>query len=203
MRVIDHRLYRDDGQAVTYRPSPNQSAGIEHLYLVVHFTAGRGFAQSCDWLCNPKAKASAHLVIARDGEVAQLVPFSRRAWHAGASKWLDHDGLNSRSIGIELDNPGPLQRRETGWFTWYGVKVPDDHVVIARHKYERDQRGWHAYPDEQFQALYDACEALIDAYPSITDVIGHDDIAPGRKVDPGPAFPLGTLRSMLFGREGK
>jgi N-acetylmuramoyl-L-alanine amidase len=203
VKVIGHMLHRDDGKAVTFRRSPNESAGIEHLYIAIHFTAGRGFDQSCDWLCNPKAQASAHLVIGRDGEIAQLVPFSRRAWHAGVSRWQALTGMNSYSIGIELDNPGPLQKRATGWYTWFGVKVPDDLVVLAPHKYGGPERGWHAYSDAQFDALYEACEALIDAYPDIADVLGHEDIAPGRKSDPGPAFNMESLRSRLFGREGK
>ena len=203
MKVIEHKLYRDDGKAVPFRQSPNHSAGIEHVFLLVHFTAGRGFHQACDWLCNPKSKASAHIVIASDGEVAQLVPFSRRAWHAGRSKWQDYDGLNSYSIGIELDSPGPLQKRATGWYTWFGVKVPDDQVIIAAHKYGGPERGWMAYPDAQIEALYEVCEGLIDAYPSIQDVLGHEDVSPGRKVDPGPALSLDMVRTWLFGREGK
>jgi len=168
----------------------------------MHYTAGRGFQQSINWLCNPKAKASAHVVIGRDGEVAQLVVFNRRAWHAGKSAWAGLVGMNHYSIGIELDNPGPLKLGADGaWRTWFGDMWPDDEVIVEAHKSGGPERGWATYPSVQIERAYEVCEALIDAYPTVTDVLGHEDIAPGRKTDPGPAFPMESFRTWLFGRE--
>ena len=70
----------------------------------MHYTAGASAESSIDWLTNPDARASAHVLIARDGGITQLVPFDRRAWHAGRSRWKDRTGLNGWSFGIELDN---------------------------------------------------------------------------------------------------
>lgn len=197
MQIEAHRLLAAD-----QRPSPNNSAGIDQRYIVMHYTAGRGFQQSIDWLCNPKAKASAHFIVGRDGDLAQLVPLDRRAWHAGPSAWAGLTDINRFSIGIELDNPGVLQRTPQGWRTWFGLPWPAAHVVLAQHQAGGSERGWAAYTDEQIVRAYEVCETLIDAYPTIEDVIGHEDIAPGRKLDPGPAFPMSSFRVWLFGREG-
>jgi len=181
---------------VAFQPSPNHSAGIVPRFLVLHYTAGRGFEQSCAWLANPRAKASAHFVVGRDGECAQLVGLDRKAWHAGRSKWGDLVGMNRHSFGIELDNPGKLKRTPKGWATWFGQAWPDDGVMV-----DGKGTGWAAYPDVQVMRAYELCERLIDLYPDIEDVIGHEDIAPGRKQDPGFAWPMDSFRTWLFGRE--
>lgn len=219
MKVVNHRLCSDDGTPVRFEESPNQSVGIVPRFLVIHFTAGRGLEQSVRWLCSERAKASAHLVIGRNGSIVQLVDFNRRAWHAGKSSWtIDRPpgttflGLNAHSIGIELDNPGLLTRDGVGaWQTTFGERVAPANVMLAHHKNGGPERGWHRFSEEQIGrfpegdleiggAAYLACEALIDAYPTIEDVLGHDDIAPTRKPDPGPAFPMESFRSWLFGR---
>ena len=103
MKIANHRLV--DGDTVTFVDTANQSSGIRPLYLVMHYTAGLGLDGAVAWLSNPAAKASAHLVIGRDGRIVQLVAFNRKAWHAGLSRWGDLEGLNAYSIGIELDTP--------------------------------------------------------------------------------------------------
>lgn len=208
MRVADHRLCDDSGAPVRFQQTPNIGAKLSGPRLIVmHYTAGRGAQQSADWLCNRKAKASAHLVIGADGGIIQLAGFDRVTWHAGRSEWeLDGKlvtGINAHSIGIELDNPGPLQKTAAGWATYFGKRWPAADVVIDRHKHAAPgsaPRGWAAYPEAQILAAYVACEALIDAYPTLQDVVGHDDVAPGRKTDPGPAFPMESFRAWLFGR---
>jgi N-acetylmuramoyl-L-alanine amidase len=202
MKVVNHRLVLD-GAELDYRSSPNTRGElIGPRAIVMHFTAGRSFEKSCDWLCNPQSKASAHVVIGREGEIAQLVPFDKRAWHAGDSKWtfdkVDVSGLNAYSIGIELDNFGHLQRRANGWHTYWGAAVPDDDVMIAL-----DGTGWHAYTEQQIDRALEVCTALVQAYRSVGELLGHSDIAPKRKHDPGPAFPMITIRSQLFGRSGE
>lgn len=207
VKVIGDRMHRDSGEPIDLRLSPNFS-NREHkeiVAIVLHYTAGRSFEQSVAWLRNPKAKASPHFVSGEDAQVAQLVPLDRVAWHAGESEWQDGDrklaGLNDYSIGIELDNPGMLTKTADGWRTYFGRFVPNERVVIDDHKNAPGkERGWCSYPEAQFDACYELCEALIDAFPTIRMVLGHDDIAPGRKWDPGPGFPMERLRSMLFGR---
>jgi len=202
MHVDDHRLVIE-GEPADFRSSPNQSGELANPRAVVlHFTAGRSFEHSCDWLCNPKAKASAHLVIGREAQVKQLVAFNKRAWHVGASSWVfDGEpvkGLNAYAIGIEFENYGHLQRRANGWHTYWGFAVPDDEVMIAL-----DETGWHAYTEPQIDQALDVCRALITEYPKIGEVLGHSEVAPKRKLDPGPAFPMIAFRSQLFGRAGE
>lgn len=200
MNIKNHRLEGSDGHPVAFRDTPNKGGRLSgHEYLVMHFTAGSSAASSISWLCDGRAKASAHLVVARSGEVTQLVPFDRVAWHAGHSEWADRIGLNAWSIGIELDNAGSLRRQGSEWFTAWGRKIPDAEVIVARHKNGGAETGWHAYTEAQLQSALEVALALRATYP-FKDVIGHDDIAPGRKTDPGPAFPMEGFRGRVMGR---
>jgi N-acetylmuramoyl-L-alanine amidase len=199
MRIVRHRLRRDDGSPLPFRRSPNQSAGLTPEYALMHFTAGASAESSIAWLLDPAARASAHVVVARDGSLTQLVAFDRRAWHAGRSRWEDREDLNRWSFGIELDNAGPLQRRADGWYTGWGARIDASQVVEAAHKHGGPVGGWHAYSPEQLWAAADLVNLLVRHY-RLRDVIGHDDVAPGRKRDPGPAFPMESFRARVLGR---
>lgn len=198
--IRDHRLIKPDGTPVPFKQSPNQGGVLNAEFLIMHFTAGRNASQSIDWLTNPQAQASAHIVIARDGAVTQLVDFNRVAWHAGVSQWAGHNGLNSSSIGIELDNAGKLTRSGTGWKAWFGGSFPDSEVLEAVHKNEHSVAGWHIYTEVQLAAATAVAAAIIRDY-GLQDVLGHDDIAPNRKNDPGPAFPMESFRGRVMGRQ--
>lgn len=202
MKIVDHKLVLADGRPARFRPTPNFSTGVELIpkYLVIHYTAGASFESSVSWLTNPQAQASAHLVIGREGEIAQLADFNARTWHAGRSSWLGLSGLNSHSIGIELDNAGPLQKSPAGWMSAFQRLYPDSDVIEAAHKNGGAQQGWHRYSPAQLDAVIEIAAALVEAY-SLKDVIGHDDIAPARKRDPGPAFPMDMVRSRALGRQ--
>lgn len=200
MKVKRHRLYSDDDQEVRFEQSPNYRGDIvSHDYIVMHYTAGTSAEGSISWLTNRRAGASAHLVIGRDGSIAQLVPFNKRAWHAGSSTWNNRIGLNSYSIGIELDNAGRLTQRGGEWEHWSGQRINSDDVVVATHKYESTPAGWHSYTQAQLESALSVTEALVEHY-GIKDIVGHDDIAPNRKTDPGPAFPMESFRSHVMGR---
>lgn len=200
MKIKNHRLYEDDEQPVPYVASPNRGDKLDAPeYLVVHFTAGANAEGSVQWLSSSQSRASAHLVIARDGQITQLVPFDRSAWHAGRSQWGARIGLNRYSIGIELDNVGKLQRQGPHWVAWFGRAVPEEDVVLATHQHESALSGWQAYTEIQLQRSLEAATALVEKY-AIQDILGHDDIAPRRKVDPGPAFPMAQFRAKVLGR---
>lgn len=202
MRLIDHLVHDDAGDPVELVESPNRGGRLTAEYLVMHYTAGRSARESIKWLCDPRAKASAHVVIARDGKVTQLVPFDTVAWHAGRSAWEGRTGLNRWSIGIELDNGGRLVRRNGAWWHWTGDrKYPDREVLEATHRHESHVSGWHVYTIEQIEAALELSSALVAEY-GLRDVLGHDDISPGRKSDPGPAFPMESFRARLLGRAG-
>jgi N-acetylmuramoyl-L-alanine amidase len=130
---VRYRLCSDDGKPVPMVPSPN--VGLRFAappsVIVMHYTGGNSADNAIAWLCNRKAKASAHLVIERGtGHITQLVPFDQVAHHAGPSSWAGRDRVNDWSIGIELDNPGPLRRSPLGWVTRLGKRVADEHVVV-------------------------------------------------------------------------
>ncbi len=200
MKVKNHRLYLTDQNAVRYAASPNYSGNLDaHEYLVMHFTAGTSAESSVNWLTSRDAGASAHLVIGRDGNITQLVPFNKRAWHAGHSAWGARVGLNNYSIGIELDNAGALTRTGSHWTVWSGQSVPEDEVILATHENGGGERGWHAYTQVQIEVAMEVATVLVRKY-ALLDVVGHDDIAPSRKTDPGPAFPMRNFRAHVMGR---
>ncbi len=201
MKIRNHRLQADPGESVDYLRSPNQSGAITPRYLVMHFTAGRDLASSRDWFLNPAARASAHVLIGRDGAVLQMVAFNRKAWHAGVSHWEGLSGLNSHSIGIELDNRGKLEPREGGWGPWFdpGRVEPAEDVMEAAHRHGGACCGWQRYTGPQMDSALTVASLIVARY-GLLDVIGHEDIAPGRKTDPGPAFPLASFRARVMGR---
>ncbi len=155
-------------------------------FLVIHFTSGASGQSSINFWKTPAAKgASAHLVIERDGTVIQCRPFNRTCGHAGKSRWKGFDGLNSCSIGIELANAGDNAKLAARW-----SKLP---LVKAKHKNGGPIQEWEAYPEAQVKSCEEVAKALVARY-KLDDVIGHEDIAPMRKNDPGPALDMGKLR---------
>ncbi len=167
-------------------PVPGGSKMDVRRFLVLHFTSGASAKSSIDfWRSTAAQGACAHIVIDRNGTVYQCRPFNKTCGHAGKSQWAGFDGLNSCSIGIELANAGdnaPLAKRWT--------KLP---LVTAKHKNGGKETEWEAYPEEQLRACEEVAKALVERY-KLDDVVGHEDIAPTRKNDPGPAFPMQRLR---------
>lgn len=202
MKISHHRLIADRGESLCHVETPNLGEAMTPEYLVIHYTAGCSAEGAVAWLCDPAARASAHLVIGRDGSLTQLAPFNRIAWHAGRSLWAGRSNVNSCSIGIELDNAGRLERVGECWRSSIGQReYPDNQVLIANHQHDRPGTppcGWHRYSQAQLAAAGEVGMLLVREY-ALKDVVGHDDIAPGRKSDPGPAFPLASFRALLLG----
>lgn len=137
--------------------SPNfgeRREGARPDLIVIHYTAMPSCAAARDRLCDPLAEVSAHYLVSETGAVEALVPEEARAWHAGAGAWGSVTDVNSRSIGIELANPGDAPFPEPQMAALEGLLA----AVMAR---------WGIPPER---------------------VIGHSDMAPGRKRDPGPRF---------------
>lgn len=152
-------------------PSPNfDGRKAPVTLLVLHYTGMPDAASAINWLANPESKVSAHYVVTEDGQVIRMVAEDKRAWHAGKSHWRGVSDINSTSIGIEIVNPG--------------------------HEW-----GYRPFPDVQMQALVPLVNDIVQRY-RITrgNVVGHSDIAPARKQDPGELFPwhmLARLRLAL------
>jgi N-acetylmuramoyl-L-alanine amidase len=191
--IENHRLI---GDGVTFRATPNHGGALKPRYLVFHYTAGRSAESSIESLCTRKAQgnASAHLVLARDGRIVQLAPFNVVTWHAGVSQWHGLVGLNQRSIGIEMDNAGWMNVVGDKFVAWFGKEYRASEVVLAEHKHGGGARHWHVYTEVQLERALELAELLVAHY-QLEDVLGHEDIARGRKQDPGPAFPLAAIAS--------
>ena len=198
MIISNHRLERAKSQE-----SPNQSGpfgnGLPDT-IVIHYTAGSSAESSAKTLCDPQSKASAHLVIGRNGSIIQLVDFNTIAWHAGKSSYQGRVGFNKYSIGLEIDNAGRLTKTGGGYASWFGKVYPETEVMEAVHRNESTPTCWHRYTEEQISAVHDICVSLVDAY-EISSILGHEEISPGRKIDPGPAFPLNKLRERVLERD--
>jgi N-acetylmuramoyl-L-alanine amidase len=162
----------EDFPPVAERPSPNRGPrppGTAIDTLVLHYTGMRSAAEALDRLCDPAAKVSAHYAIGEDGTVWRLVPEALRAWHAGVSFWRGESNLNDRSIGIELVNPG--------------------------HEF-----GYRPFPEPQMAALIALCRGILARHPIPPGrVVGHSDIAPTRKQDPGELFDWKRLAAAGIG----
>ena len=142
--------------------SPNCGSRRDALrpsLIVLHFTAMKTAQAVIERLCDPAFEVSAHYVISNLGELTQLVPEEMRAWHAGAGRWHGQDDINSRSIGVELDNAGT-----------------------------------HPFSEPQMHALEILLPQIMKRWDIAAEgVIGHSDLAPGRKIDPGPRFDWARL----------
>ena len=185
MIIINHQL---TGKDIQHYPCFKNELAIKHLsYIVIHYTASHYMPSTINQLINPKIEASAHIVIGRKGEIAQLVPFNIQSWHAGESHYKGLKHMNQYSIGIELMNTGKLKKINETYYTDYGKIIPQEQVYTHVEK-NRGISYWHSYSKIQIQTLQQVCEVLQNRYPSIKEIIGHENIT-SRKIDPGKAFP--------------
>ena len=137
--------------------------------LVIHYTGMRSEIESVNKLCNPKSKVSSHFLISKSGKIYRLVDDNRIAWHAGKSCWEKYKNLNKNSIGIELVNKG--------------------------HKF-----GYKNFKKKQISSFVKICKSLIKKYKIKKQyIVGHSDIAPLRKIDPGEKFPWKELANKKIG----
>ena len=193
-----------ENQSVEAMTSPNRGGKFPAppAIVVMHFTAGGSGRSSANWFRHPdNSSSSAHIVIERDGSIIQCVNFNDVAWHAGKSTWKGLTGLNRYSIGIELANWGMLRGSGSEWVNGAGQKVTDPYIGVHRNGNPDGSHrpvGWEAFPKAQFDSARAVVTALSSAYP-IKEIVGHDDIAPTRKSDPGPAFDMNRFRSLVYG----
>ena len=153
------------------RWSPNFDTRADNCapdMVLIHYTGMETAGAALDRLQDPEAKVSAHYLIDEEGRAFALVPEFERAWHAGVSSWHGETDVNSLSIGIELANKG--------------------------HEF-----GYPDFPDAQIRTLLDLMADIFSRWPiSPARVVGHSDVAPGRKADPGEKFPWKRLADAGF-----
>lgn len=165
------RGLKPDTPLAKAHPSPNHGArrGMAPESIILHYTGMQSGAAALARLCDPGSEVSAHYFIDGQGNILQLVPEMRRAWHAGQSFWAGETDMNSASIGIELQNAGHE----------FGAPAYPDAQIAALIALCRDIAQRHAIKPER--------------------VLAHSDIAPGRKIDPGEHFPWGALAAAGVG----
>jgi N-acetylmuramoyl-L-alanine amidase len=190
------KIVKDRIEGIPFHASPHVRGKITPRFLVMHYTAGGSALGSVQAI--ERRGLSAHLFVDRDGAVIQTVPFAVEALHAGPSNWRGFNGLNGHSIGIEVANLGWLDQRVAGGWTREGLGrvLPDNQVIVARHRNGGPELAWEIFPDAQLKALAELTLLIRGAYASIQEVVGHDDISPGRKQDPGPAFAMARFQGL-------
>lgn len=147
--------------AVRLSPNCNDRA-LPITMAVIHYTEMKPVETALDRLTDPEAGVSAHYLITEDGIVTRLVPEEKRAWHAGKSFWRGVKDVNSASIGIELDHPG----------------------------HDEANGGYREFAKAQIDALLPLLARIVKDYDiPRANVLGHSDVAPARKMDPGELFP--------------
>lgn len=156
--------FTPDHPSAIVRPSPNFNDRRHPLdMLVLHYTGMESAEDALKWLCMEESQVSSHYLVMEDGTVYQMVPEEKRAWHAGVSSWEGGEDLNSRSVGIEIVNAG--------------------------HEF-----GLPPFPHRQIEAVVGLSQDILARWPVPPHrIVGHSDIAPGRKRDPGEKFPWKTL----------
>lgn len=189
-----------------WRPSPHHSPrppGTVPVACVIHYTAsGQSDAGDIAWFQDPESDVSAHFIVSREGAVTQLVDLDRQAWHAGKSSLVIDGapkyGCNAFTIGIELDNLGPLDRLPSGTFVPRGIRnakaykgEPPEHARLEFDNGRVVHAWWEPYDARQIAALHDLLNAIRSAGygKAVADLVGHEEISPDRKSDPGPLFP--------------
>ncbi|MCA1998681.1 MAG: N-acetylmuramoyl-L-alanine amidase [Hyphomicrobiales bacterium] len=175
----------DSPVADRLHPSPNHGPrrGVTRPdAIILHYTGMRDAASALLWLANPLSEVSCHYFVFEDGRVWQMVPESRRAWHAGKSIWAGETDMNSRSIGIEIAHPGhdltPLPDGGPNPLPPPGPSFPEAQIAAVIRLVADIKARWGI---------------------ANSRILAHSDIAPGRKIDPGETFPWARLAEAGLG----
>lgn len=201
LQITNHKLVN-----VPYNALPHSNSSLTPRYIVAHYTAGTSVSGSISHLRS--VGLSYHIIIDRDGSIIQCAPFNMSARHAGVSNWKGLSGLNNFAIGICLANRGYVTRFANGSYGWVdshnnpiGSFLDEDQVVRAEHFNGAETNlYWEKFTPAQINSFKEVCQVLLQTYSGIKDLIGHDEIAMGRKPDPGPAFPSSDFYPLFANR---
>ena len=203
MFIKNHLLFEDDGAPMPFQATPHTGGNYKPQYLVIHYTGSANPQSTIDWFLNLQSQVSAHLLIARNGSITQFAPFNKITWHAGKSQWKGLSGLNRFAVGIELVNAGKLIKNGSSWRSQLDrTLIKNGEVMVAAHKNETTTNGWQEYSGRQLESAIEVSTLLVRTY-NLFDVVGHDEISPFRKSDPGPAFPMTSFRAKVMGRKNE
>ena len=212
MKITKHWL-----EGVDRAPTKKMGGEIEPTIIVMHYTAGWTTRGDVATLSTSDRPASAHLVVGRQGEVFQIVPFNMKAWHAGPSRFNGKSDVNVRSIGIEISNAGWIKQLTNGNFQdQYGQTIrPDGQFVGQKRKtftppsewhqeyhprLARGEYAWEPFYEPQLKILDELTALLIETY-DIQHIVSHEEIdTRGWKTDPGPMFPMRRYTKLLDDR---
>ena len=206
--VAKHRLKRDD-KFISYVAANSYGSRMSPTGICWHDTADRPsrFTDTVNYFKSNGTRVSAHLVMGRKGlsDVVQMVPFDHKAYHAGQSRFHGVPSCNNFLIGVEIDNPGKLDKNGRAWFhkNKYGKPIapglPLEDLVEKTTK-EHGTGLWLPYTEVQIEAVIEVGRALVKAYPRIRPdrLTSHYIISPRRKIDCNPLFPLDYINDQVF-----
>jgi N-acetylmuramoyl-L-alanine amidase len=164
--------FTSEHECADVRVSPNfgpRRDGLTPDAIILHYTGMQSAEAAELWLCDPASEVSSHYLVHEDGRIVQMVREADRAWHAGKCSWRGRTDINSCSIGIEIANPG--------------------------HPF-----GYPDFPEPQIDAVIALCRGICERHDIAPErVLGHSDVAPGRKIDPGEKFPWRKLQKAGVG----
>ena len=193
------------GLTIIHRPFLNFNERIDKTtnklvtkpqFIILHYTANCSLSKTIQLFYDYFRPVSTHYVIGADGKIVQMVDESKRAWHADRSAWRKNKQINTYSIGIEITNPGYTETLTNP------CSIFDPHVwnIKTAKQVAGSSFYWHPFTQKQIKSVIDLCKDIMQRYDiAPQNILGHSDIAPGRKMDPGPLFPWRLLAKNNIG----
>ncbi|MCI4671193.1 MAG: N-acetylmuramoyl-L-alanine amidase [Bacteroidia bacterium] len=195
MQIIDHMVEGLENKGLRQRGEL-----IDPRFVVIHYTAGGDLNSSIEYLKN--VGFGYHILIDRDGTMVQGVPFDKGVAHAGCSNYAEFKSFNELAIGVCMANYGFLDLQDPVKGHFYRSDLPDvelfdEDVYMSSHYSGGGSMAWEKYSTAQYESLFQLCQSLKAHYPSLMGIVGHDEVALGRKFDPGPAFDYTDVSSLF------
>jgi N-acetylmuramoyl-L-alanine amidase len=211
VKVNTHHYLTDDQgrkfpEIMPHKNGFRAKPDLDPKYIIMHYTTGMKMESTIAHFKSPSSGVSTHLLIGRDGRVVQFLPFNRIAHHCGFSWWEGEYDLNRFSIGIELDNAGRLSKWGDKWMA-RKLEIPPENVEQAwywklpKPRTEASLPGWETFTKIQLKVALEIVKALKRKYPSIKEILGHDEVNIINRSDPGPLFPWEQFRMALFNKK--
>jgi len=200
MRITNHKLV-DDLDQEYFTPGKYIGKEIAPKYVIMHATAtASSFERNVAAITGENYTASIHLLIGREGEYHQFVPFNKAASHSGTNHWDDvYHSMDIHSIGIEMLNAGPL--RSDGQGGYYKKGYLENYPIPAEDQRFEANQWWQIFPQVQLDTALGIVELLFQAYPTLKDVLRHSDVNTSgeREFCPGAVFPMQWFHAQVLG----